>query len=123
MEKGAFQMLRTIKGVFILFFLSFLFFFNEDRGTCNRAKREFGSPPPAGRVLCVRQWGAGYGMRGGSGSCTGSRGGEGGCASLPRWLLAPSNATGKLQRKAPPLAFSSSPCRQAFQMGLNEKEK
>lgn len=46
-----------------------------------------------------------------------------GFASLLKWLLAPSNATGKLQRKALPLAFSSSPCRQAFQMGLNEEEK
>lgn len=57
MEKGAFQMLYTIKGVL---FYPFFYFFNEEWGSRNRAKREFGSPPPGWRVGCV----CGVGVRG-----------------------------------------------------------
>lgn len=59
----------------------------------------------------------------GAGVRSGAVGRLGGCASLLRWFLSPSNATAKLQRKAPFLAFSSSLCRQAFQKGLNKREK
>lgn len=108
------------KGSFY-FILSF-YFFNEDRESRNRAKREFGSPPPAGRVLCVRRGGAGCGILD-SGSGVGAVPAPAAGRVVPRFRGSSLHLPMPLQRKALPLAFSSSLCRQAFQMGLNEKEK
>lgn len=103
MERGALQMLVTVKPVFILLFLFLM-----------RRGRVVTSPQSGVCVhVRVRQreaWAAQW--RVGAADVTFQTGED-----APRPSVA-----GKLQGWAHPSAFSSLLCRQAFQMGLNERE-
>lgn len=119
MEKGAFQMLHTIKQVFILLFL----FLMRRGGVVTRAKCELSKPQLVVCVLvCIRQKGLRAARwRGRRWKCHIQDQGRAavGCRGRLPAPARPGNCRNRLFLSV----CSSFLCRRAFQMGLNEMEK